>query len=290
MTAGYDDFAAPVDGGVLAGTVTGEGPPVLVLHGGPGLSVSIVDGLVADLTPSYRVATFQQRGIEPSTTAGAFTIDEAVADVASVLDHLGWDRAYVVGSSWGGHLGFWVAARLPERLLGVLAVDPLGAVGDGGNAEFEAEMERRTPEPDRERAAELDRLAQEGEVSEEQALESLRLFWPAYFADPPAAPPMPRPMRLSIPAYSGLFTDLVQRLPELEASLPGITVPVGVVVGEQSSIPNGAGRDSADRIPGAWTEVVPGAGHLPWYEAPDAVRQALDRLAGDVGHSSSSSA
>jgi pimeloyl-ACP methyl ester carboxylesterase len=272
---------------VLAGTVEGAGAPVLVLHGGPGLSVSIVDGLVADLTPAYRVATFQQRGIEPSITDGAFTIDEALSDVVAVLDHLGWQRAYVVGSSWGGHLAFWVAGSSPDRLLGVLAVDPLGAVGDGGNEEFEAEMERRTPDEARERAAELDRQAQAGEVGEEGALESFRLFWPAYFADPATAPEIPQPMRLSVPAYSGLFTDLVARLPELEASLPAITVPVGVVVGERSSIPNSAGRASADRIPGASTEVVPGAGHLPWYEQPGSVRQALDRLA---THSSASSA
>ena len=272
---------APVDGGVLAGYVDGEGPPVLVLHGGPGLSVSIVDGLVADLLPAYRVATFQQRG------------HRAVDDRGCVHDRRGGGRRRGSarpprlgpgvrrgGSSWGGHLAFWVAGRLPERLLGVLAVDPLGAVGDGGNAEFEAEMERRTPEADRERAAELDRLAQEGEVSEELALESFRLFWPAYFADPAARRRrVPEPMRLSIPAYSGLFTDLVARLPELEASLPGITVPLGVVVGERSPIPNAAGRASADRVPGGWTEVVPGAGHLPWYEVPGSVRQALDRLA-----------
>ena len=281
-----ETFQAPVDGGVLAGYVDGEGPPALVLHGGPGLTVSIVDGLVADLLPAYRVATFQQRGIEPSTTAGEFTIDEAVADVGAVLDHLGWDRAYVAGSSWGGHLAFWVAGRLPERLLGVLAVDPLGAVGDGGNAEFEAEMERRTPEADRERAAELDRLAQEGEVSEELALESLRLFWPAYFADPAQASPM-WASSLSIAAYSGLFTDLLARLPELEQLLPTISVPVGAVVGAESPMPVTAAQDSTDRVPGGWTEVVPGAGHFPWYEVPGSVRQALDRLA---RHSSASSA
>jgi pimeloyl-ACP methyl ester carboxylesterase len=282
-----ETFEAPVQGGTVAGYVEGDGPPALVLHGGPGLSVTIVDGLVADLVPAYRVATFQQRGIEPSTTEGAFTIDEAVADVAAVLDHLGWDRAYVVGSSWGGHLAFWVAGALPTRLLGVLAVDPLGAVGDGGNEDFEAEMAARTPEADRERAAELDRLAQAGEVSEELALESFRLFWPAYFASRDEVPAVPEPMRLSIPAYAGLFTDLLSRLPELEASLPSIGVPVGVVVGERSPIPPAAGRASADRVPGAWTEVVAGAGHLPWYEAPGSVRQALDRLA---AHSSASSA
>jgi pimeloyl-ACP methyl ester carboxylesterase len=282
-----ETFQAPVDGGVLAGYVDGAGPPVLVLHGGPGLSVSIVDGLVADLVPAYRVATFQQRGLVPSVLDGKFTIDEAVADVGAVLDHLGWDTAYVVGSSWGGHLGFWVAGALPGRLRGVLAVDPLGAVGDGGNAEFEAEMLARTPPADAERAAELDRLAQDGQVSEDLALESLRLFWPAYFADQAAVAEMPEPMRLSIPAYSGLFGDLVARLPELEASLPAIVVPLGVVVGDRSPIPNSAGRVSADRVPGAWTEVVAGAGHLPWYEAPGSVRQALDRLA---AHSSASNA
>jgi len=282
-----ETFEAPAPGGVLAGTVEGDGPPVLVLHGGPGLSVGIVDGLVADLAPAYRVAVFQQRGLAPSATEGDFTIDEALADVVAVLDHLGWERAYLVGSSWGGHLAFWAAATVADRLAGVLAVDPLGAVGDGGNAEFEAEMERRTPAEDRERAAELDRAAQAGEVGEEGALESFRLFWPAYFADRSDVPPVPEPMHLSIPAYSGLFTDLVARLPELEAALPAIGVPFGVVVGERSSIPTSAGRDSAERIPGAWTVVVEGAGHLPWYERPGSVRQALDRLA---AHSSSSSA
>jgi hypothetical protein len=35
---------------------------------------------------------------------------------------------------------------MPERLLGVLSVDPLGSVGDGGWPEFDEEMFRRTPE------------------------------------------------------------------------------------------------------------------------------------------------
>ena len=66
-----------------------------------------------------------------------------------MLDHLGWERAYVVGHSWGGRLAFHTAVSLPERLLGVLAIDPLGAAGDGAAAAFEAEMLARMPEQDR---------------------------------------------------------------------------------------------------------------------------------------------
>jgi proline iminopeptidase len=43
-------------------------------------------------------------------------------------------------------------------------------------------------------------------------------------------------------------------------------------------MPLRASTDSAERIPGAWVEVVDGAGHFVWFEAPGAVRIALRRL------------
>jgi pimeloyl-ACP methyl ester carboxylesterase len=277
-----ETFEAPVQGGTVAGYVDGDGPPVLVLHGGPGLSVGIVDGLVADLLPAYRVATFQQRGIEPSTTEGEFTIDEAVADVAAVLDHLGWDRAYVVGHSWGGHLAFHAAVALPDRLLGVLSVDPLGAVGDGAMAAFDAEMFARTPEADRQRAKDLDEQSMRGEGTEAESLEMMRLVWSAYFADPAHVPPMP-PFRFSLPA-SALFGEVVTELPALEKALPDVRVPLGVLVGASSPMPpQEAGLVSAERVPGAWSISVPDAGHFPWFEAPGCVAAAMDRLASNSG-------
>jgi proline iminopeptidase len=69
-----------------------------------------------------------------------------VADAGRVLDVLGWNTAYIVGHSWSGHLALHVAGVLPARLLGVLAVDPLGSVGDGRWPEFDEEIFRRTPE------------------------------------------------------------------------------------------------------------------------------------------------
>lgn len=37
-------------------------------------------------------------------------------------------------------------------------------------------------------------------------------------------------------------------------------------------------RSKADRIPGAWVDVVDGAGHFVWVETPGAVRASLRRL------------
>lgn len=264
--------------GELVGWVAGDGAPVLLLHGGPGLSYEYLDGLAAELGEGFRVAAFQQRGLDPSTTDGPFTIAQAIDDVVAVLDALEWSRALVAGHSWGGHLVLRLAAAHPERLLGALAIDPIGVVGDGGTAAFEAEMAARTPKEGRERATQLDERAMTGEGTPEDGLEGLAIMWPAYFGDPDNAPPMP-PVRMSVEAYSGLAKEMAEGADEVARALAAAEVRYGVIAGGASPIPWGqAARATAELSPDAFLIVVPGSGHFLWLEAPGSVREALQRL------------
>jgi pimeloyl-ACP methyl ester carboxylesterase len=271
-------FTVEATGGTLGGWVAGDGAPVLLLHGGPGLSYEYLDSLADELGEGFRVAAFQQRGLEPSTVDGPFTISQAIDDVIAVIDVLGWRQALLVGHSWGGHLVLRMAAAHPDRLRGVLAVDPIGVVGDGGTAAFEAEMVARTPKEGRARAQELDERAMSGEGTAGDGLEGLAIMWPAYFADPETVPPMP-PIRLSVEAYSGLASEMLGGLDEIAAALGSGAVRYGVVAGAASPIPWGqAARTTAELSPRAFLTVVPGAGHFPWLEVPGSVRPALQRL------------
>jgi pimeloyl-ACP methyl ester carboxylesterase len=273
----WTEFTTRDEGPLIAGRRAGSGPPVLLLHGGPGLGFDYLRGLADELAEENDVAWYQQRGQEPSPAERPYTVAADVGDARRVLDALGWERAYVVGHSWGGHLALHVAEGKPERLLGVLAVDPLGAVGDGRWPEFDDEIFRRTPESVRARARELDELSTAGEADDELALEGMRLVWPAYFAEPERAPPMPE-LRLSSERSAEMVQSILAELPALEAGLPQTRVPVGFVHGARSPMPVAASTDAAERIPGAWVEVVEGAGHFVWVEAPGAVRVALRRL------------
>jgi pimeloyl-ACP methyl ester carboxylesterase len=271
-------FTVEATGGTLGGWVVGDGAPVLLVHGGPGLSYEYLDGLANELGTGVRIAAFQQRGLAPSTLAGPFTISQAIDDVIAVLDGLGWPQAVLVGHSWGGHLVLRTAAAHPDRLLGVLSVDPIGVVGDGGTAAFEAEMVARTPKEGRARAQQLDERAMSGEGTADDGLEGLAIMWPAYFADPENVPPLP-PIRLSVEAYSGLNDEMTEGLEEIAAALATGSVPYGVVAGAGSPIPWGqAARTTAELSPRAFLTVVPAAGHFPWLEVPGSVRTALQRL------------
>jgi len=278
-----EDFSVSVAGGRLAGWVAGAGPQVLLLHGGPGLSYDYLDGLAAELLDGYRVAAYQQRGLAPSTAGAPYDVPAHVSDVVAVLDELGWDTGVILGHSWGGHLLLNVVATAPERVRAALVVEPIGCVGDGGVAEFEAEMIRRTPAEDVTRAEELDRRAMAGEGSVEDMAESLRLFWPAYFADPATAPPFPG-SRLSVEAYAATLASMNERLPGLADRLAGSRVPTVLLAGAGSPIPVSASVDSAAAIgPAATVVVVDGVGHFPWLERPGEIRSALDRVAAQPG-------
>jgi proline iminopeptidase len=70
--------------------------------------------------------------VAPSTTEGPFDVETTIADAIAVMDGAGIDTSYLLGHSWGGHLAFHLAVAHQDRFKGLVPIDPLGAIGDGG--------------------------------------------------------------------------------------------------------------------------------------------------------------
>lgn len=266
------EFQAEVAGGRIVGWRTDEsGPPALLLHGGPGLS-DYLDSLALELAGVLTTARYQQRGLTPSLIEGPRGVDTHVADAVAVLDALGWDRVWLVGHSWGGHLAMHVAIAHPERLLGLIVLDGLGAVGDGGMSELGPNLTAALPEEDRARVEELDSRDDRGEATEAERLEQMRLVWPYYFGDPGAAPPMPafRMDPTAIETWASIVDHFERRT--LELGLPAVTMPVLITHGERSPVPPAEAERTAALMPDARLAIHAGRGHFPWLEEPGIVR------------------
>lgn len=174
-----------------------------------------------------------------------------------------------------------LAVRHPERCSALVPVDPLGAVGDGGEADMGPIMSRRVSPEATARAQELDERVMAGEGGDEDLLESLRLIWPAYFASPKTAPPMP-PMAVSLESHLRTLDSVHDQLSRrtLEQLLPSVGLPTLFVLGEQSPILPSHGEATAALVPGARFQVEQGCGHFVWIERPGAVRRAVDAVHG----------
>jgi proline iminopeptidase len=276
-------FTANTTDGPIVGSVQGAqgvqgtGTPLLLLHGGPAMS-DYMEMLGPELA-GWRAVKYQQRGLAPSAVGGPFTVERHVADAVAVLDELGIDQAVVLGHSWGGYLALNLALAHPERVTGLVIIDPLGAVDDGGLVEMGQNLGSRLLPSALDQYAEVAARLATPEPTDDDMLESLRLLWPGYFADPQAAPALPSFMRASVGAYAGTFASVA----ELQASglgerLGGIEAPAVFVLGEKSPMPVSQGEATAALLSRAEVRVVPEAGHLPWHEQPGCVAAALARV------------
>jgi pimeloyl-ACP methyl ester carboxylesterase len=269
-----DEIRIPIDGGALVGHRSGDGPTVLLLHGGPALP-DYMGGCAELMADRFDCVCYTQRGVAPSAEVGPYTIETHVADAVRVLDTLGVEQAWLVGHSWGGHLALHQLASHPDRVAGVICVDPLGAYGDVFEA-FGRNLRARLSPEQGARIDEIEARRRAGEATFQELAERGMLIWPAYFLDPARALPMPTALGLecstetnrSISEHHAART-LVRRLPEVPER------PVLFVHGAQDPLPLESSTETAKLIPGARVVVIDGSGHFPWVECPDVFRGAV---------------
>jgi pimeloyl-ACP methyl ester carboxylesterase len=275
-----EEFEVASEGAVLRGHVSGDGPPALLLHGGAAVD-DYLEPLAAELAPLLMTYRYTQRGTPPSTGEPPYTVEAHMADALAVLDAFEIPQAWAVGHSWGGHLALHLAVARPERLLGVIAVDPLGAFGDVF-AEQDANLRRRLTAEAVARLDGIEARRRAGEVTEAELVERFALVWPQYFADdrhPLSASPV---THVGVEASIGVNCSLAAHFERqtLAHGLPNVRLPVLFVHGELDAAPPRASAETAALVPGARVELIPDCGHFPWLEAPGEVARHVEAFLG----------
>jgi pimeloyl-ACP methyl ester carboxylesterase len=108
-----------VNGTGIEVEVVGDGRPVVLLHGFPDSSRLWRHQIPALSDAGFKVIAPDLRGYggsdKPAEVA-AYSILLLAGDVVGVLDHLGVERAHIVGHDWGAALAWALAAVVPDRV------------------------------------------------------------------------------------------------------------------------------------------------------------------------------
>jgi pimeloyl-ACP methyl ester carboxylesterase len=107
------------DGVTLNYEVTGSGEPLLLIAGCGQPAVAWHLSLAPALAQAgYRVVTFDNRGVEPSSSPpGPYSVADMTQDAVALLDHLGWhDPVRIAGHSLGGWIAEMLVLDHPERV------------------------------------------------------------------------------------------------------------------------------------------------------------------------------
>lgn len=142
--AGPEEILVPVQGATLFCRVMGHGSPIIVLHGGPGLSQDYLLPHMLELAKTHRVIFYDQRGCGRSTgdvNAETINISCYVSDLEAVRKAFGCDDVTILGHSWGAFLAIHYAIVHPEHI-GKLILSHPAPASSQDYAAFAAEYTR----------------------------------------------------------------------------------------------------------------------------------------------------
>ena len=99
--------------------------PLLILHGANYYDSHDWVHVAAGLASDREVCAFDSRGYGQSSWSPHqdYSPDAHLADIQALLDHLGWERALLIGHSRGGSLALRFAHTHPRRVAGLVLVD-----------------------------------------------------------------------------------------------------------------------------------------------------------------------
>ncbi len=205
--------------------------------------------------------------------AASYTLDDMASDAVGLLDHLGIDKAHVLGASMGGMIAQTMAARYPDRVLSLCSMmSNTGARWSGQPSPRLYAVLLANPPKDRagyqEHAVKVFRKI--GSPGFERDDEDLRRI--AGLSHDRGVNPAGSSRQLAAIIASGDRTPLLR----------GITAPTLVIHGAKDRlVPLSGGRATAKAIPDARLLVIQGMGHdLPraaWPRMLDAIEQNAAR-------------
>jgi proline iminopeptidase len=244
----------------------GAGPPVVVLHGGPGADHNyLLPGFDA-LADGRELIYYDQRGGGRSPVARDVPVGwtEHVADLDALRDAWELERLTIAGYSWGGLLALLYALEHRHRVARLALISPAPS-WRAARERFESRFGQRNLDPAFQEARRA--LRESGLRERDPDAFNQRIFELSvapYFHDPERARDL-TPFRVvgrtqqEVWASLGDF-DLRDRLPALRG------IPSLVLHGEDDPIPVEAARTTADLL-GAVFHPVPRCGHVPYVEA-----------------------
>ena len=267
MDVSQDGTLIEVNGVRLWHRITGEGEPVVQIHGA-GFGHYNTDPATPVLADHFKVIDFDLRGYGASDKPSQdYHMEVWADDIAGLLDALGVEAAHIHGTSMGGMIAVVFAGKYPERTISVVVNCAAAKLGRQGQLIFRNWIDIARMDPAGPGSRTLAELI---------AWQALSREFLASENGPGAVDLCQQILRDS--NVVEVFTAACQAMIDMDITqwLPRITSPALVLGGDQDIMtpwdqgPGGVGQEGIHAgIRGAEKHVIRGAGHSTIFDSTE---------------------
>ncbi|WP_346297610.1 alpha/beta fold hydrolase [Geoglobus acetivorans] len=235
---------------------SGVGEPLILVHGLGGC-IEAWTAQLEDFAREFRVIALDLRGFGMSDVPERISIEDFADDIHHLMDHLGIERATILGHSMGGIVCMEFYRKYPERVKSLILANTFHKLPEQVRKEFEQRLKILEASPDMTQIARFI-----SEISLYQKREELRELVETIIR------------KNNKDAYTAATSELAKA--DYESLLPNIRVPVLVITAEHDvTTPPAFGEAIARLVPGSTARRISNAAHLAMLENPDEFNSAV---------------
>ncbi|BBZ37379.1 putative non-heme bromoperoxidase BpoC [Mycobacterium conspicuum] len=244
----------------------GKGDPVVFIAGRGGAGRTWLPHQVpAFLAAGYRCITFDNRGVGATENAEGFTTQTMVADTAELIESLGAAPARIVGVSMGSYIAQELMVVRPELVTAAALMATRGRLDRTRQSFRDAEAElyasgAQLPPAYATKSRLLESFSRKTLNDDAAVADWVEMFnmWPIQSTPGLRCQLDCAPQTNRLPAYRSIATPVL-------------------VIGFADDVvtPPHLGREVADALPKGRYLQIPDAGHLGFFERPEAVNAAI---------------
>ena len=244
-------------------------PPLMAINGGMLFDHGMLWPALAPLAATRQLILFDLRGRGESSAPASpddASIENDAADVAAIRRAIGVRQMDLLGHSWGGGIAMLAAVTDQPAIRRLILVDAVGPTSDWIPQLRRNAIERLRGEL-RNRLERIDENALASPDPEIHA-EQTQAIYPAWFADPDLAEKFTLP-RVVNPTGATVLARLRAQHYDWRRELSVLRTPTLVIHGALDPLPVETSLEIVATLPNAHHTLIPDAGHMPFWEAPD---------------------
>ena len=271
---------------------SGRGVPLIVLHGGPGLSQEYLLPQLYKLAENNLVIFYDQRGsgrsLETKLDESHINIDQFIEDLETLRASLGFNKFILMGHSWGGLLAMQYAVNHHDNLIGLILLNTAPADSKGQEA-FLDEFKVRTKNIHND-IKPFFAYEDFKELTENQISDLYRKLFSVYFYNSEEVRELS--LNFSIESARSGFkvneemskTFWLRPNINLFPSLKKLSVPTFILHGKQDIVPVWTAQEIKDAIPQSEIVVLDYCDHFPYIEQPSQFFRELNKFLKKINH------
>ncbi|MEB8330210.1 alpha/beta fold hydrolase [Flavobacteriaceae bacterium KMM 6897] len=252
-------------------TTYGQGQPILIINGGPGMNSNGFRGLAEIIGKSNKAIIYDQRGTGksklPNIDANTITLDSMINDIEIIRNHLNIEQWVVLGHSFGGMLGSYYASKFPEKIKGLILSSSGGINMDlFSRINITSKLNRA----DKDSLNYWNAKIANGDTTYFASLQRGKYLAPAYLFNKSNVPIVAERLTQGNPVINSLVYQNMRKINfDCSDGLKKIKVPVLIIQGKQDIIDMDTATSTIETMPHSTLVILENCGHYGWLDQPE---------------------